>query len=78
LGFCNFYHRFIQGYSGIARPLTHLTGNDPWVWGSEQQEAFWIKTLITTAPILTIPTDDNPFRVKADASEFAIGAVLSQ
>ena len=79
LGFCNFYRRFIQGYSGITRLLTCLTGNDPWVWGPEQEEAFdQIKTLITTAPILTIPTDDDPFRVEADASEFAIGAVLSQ
>src|SRR5271156_4295577 len=24
LGFCNFYRRFIQGYSHIARPLTSL------------------------------------------------------
>jgi hypothetical protein len=40
LGFCNFYRRFIQGYSGIAQPLTRLTGNDPWVWGPEQDEVF--------------------------------------
>jgi hypothetical protein len=62
LGFCNFYRRFIQGYSGTACPLTHLTGNNPWVWESEQQEAFeQIKILITTAPVLAIPTDDDPF-----------------
>jgi len=79
LGFCNFYRHFIQGYSGIACPLTRLTGNDPWVWEPEQQEAFeWIKTLITTTPVLAIPTDDDPFCVEADASEFTIGAVLSQ
>jgi hypothetical protein len=79
LGFCNFYRHFIQGYSGIARPLTRLTGNDPWVWGPEQEEAFeWIKTLITTAPVLVIPTNDDLFRIEADTSEFAIGAVLSQ
>ena len=78
-GFCNFYHRFIQGYSGITCPLTRLTGNDPWIWESEQQEAFErIKTLITTTPVLTIPTNNDPFRVEADASEFAIGTVLSQ
>ena len=79
LGFCNFYHWFIEGYSEIVCPLTHLTGNEPWLWGSKQQEAFkQVKTLITSTPILTIPTDNDPFHVKADASEFAIGAVLSQ
>jgi len=79
LGFCNFYRQFIQGYSGIAHLLTRLMGNDPWDWGPKQQEAFkQIKTLITTTPVLIIPTDDDPFRVEADASEFTVGAVLSQ
>ncbi|EED22345.1 hypothetical protein TSTA_095940, partial [Talaromyces stipitatus ATCC 10500] len=49
LGFCNFYRRFIQGYSRIARPLTSLikgskdgkeTGDFHKKWGSIQQEAF--------------------------------------
>ena len=79
LGFCNFYRRFIQGYSRIAHPLTSLTGNSPWHWDDEQQQSFEkIKTLIATAPILSIPTDDDPFRIETDASEFAIRAVLSQ
>jgi hypothetical protein len=28
LGFCNFYRRFIKGYSAIAAPLTALTKKD--------------------------------------------------
>jgi hypothetical protein len=79
LGFCNFYRRFIQGYARIAHPLTSLTGISPWHWDDEQQTSFEkMKTLITTAPILSIPTDDDPFRIEADASEYAVGAVLSQ
>lgn len=32
LGFANFYHRFIQDFAKIARPLTNLTKKDiPWV-----------------------------------------------
>ena len=37
-----------------------------------------MKKAFTTAPILRIPDDENPFRLEPDASEFATGAVLSQ
>ena len=40
LGFCNCYRRFIKGYSGVAKPLTYLTGNVNWKWDSIQQLAF--------------------------------------
>ena len=40
LGFVNFYRRFIQGFAGISKPLTELTGKAEWKWGSEQQNAF--------------------------------------
>ena len=40
LGFCNFFRRFIRGFSGVARPLSKLTGNSEWSWGREQQSAF--------------------------------------
>ncbi len=33
LGFTNFYRRFIKGYSKVIKPMTQLTGNDPWKWG---------------------------------------------
>ena len=33
LGFTNFYHRFIQGFSHLARPLFDLTRKDTeWRW----------------------------------------------
>lgn len=80
LGFANFYRRFIKDFAKFARPLTILTRKDqPWVWGSEQQEAFeGLKKAFTSAPILRIPDDVNPFRLETDASDFATGAVLSQ
>ena len=40
LGFCNFYQRFIRGYSGVAKPLTYLTGKVQWKWDAIQQLAF--------------------------------------
>jgi len=33
---------------------------------------------VTTAPVLVLPQDWEPFRIEADSSDFASGAVLSQ
>ncbi len=79
LGFTNFYRRFIKGYSKVVKPMTQLTGNDPWKWGEAQQDAFEeLKRLLAEEVVLAIPTENGKFRVEADASEGAIGAVLSQ
>jgi len=34
--------------------------------------------VVTTAPILALPQDLEPFRIEADSSDFTSGAVLSQ
>jgi len=49
------------------------------MWSGKEQMAFEdLKTVVTTAPVLVSPQDSEPFRVEADSSDFAIGAVLSQ
>ena len=80
LGFINFYWRFIEGFSHIARPLFDLTKADSvFTWSSEEKSAFDIlRDKITSAPILTLPDNSRPYRVEADSSDFATGAVLSQ
>jgi len=80
VGFVNFYRRFIQDFSTIARPLFDLTrSNQAWNWGTKKQEAFErLKMAVTTALILASSQDSEPFRIKADSSDFASGAVLSQ
>jgi len=57
IGFVNFYHRFIQDFSTIARPLFDLTHSDrTWSWDTRKQEAFErLKMAVTTAPVLTSP-----------------------
>jgi hypothetical protein len=80
LGFANFYRRFIKDFSHHARPLFNLTKNEQkWQWGSSETSAFQkLKELVTSAPVLTTPADDQPFRIEADSSDYATGAVLSQ
>ena len=79
LGFANYYRRFIRGFSGIAKPLTILTGKELWHWGTEQTEAFEeIKRRICSELVLMIPVDNAPYRLEADSSDYASGAVLSQ
>ena len=57
-----------------------LTKKDtPFVWSPLCKNTFSeLKQKITSAPILTLPNEEQPFRVKADSSEFASGGVLSQ
>ena len=78
--FVNFYRRFIRGFSDITRPLHDLTKKDTaWRWTAVEQTAFdALKLAVTTAPVLAFPNDCAPYRVEADSSDFATGAVLSQ
>jgi len=80
IGFVNFYRRFIRDFSTIARSLFDLTRSDQaWNWDAKEQEAFeGLKMAVTTAPVLVSPQDSESFRIEADSSDFASGAVLSQ
>jgi hypothetical protein len=80
LSFANFYRRFIKDFSHHARPLFNLTrNNQKWKWDTPEATAFRkLKEAITSAPMLTTPTDNHPFHIEADSSDFATGAVLSQ
>jgi hypothetical protein len=78
LGFANFYWIFIKNYSQVAAPLTRLLCKDKLEWGPEAQKAFQdVKTSFATALILVHPDFSKPFYMKTDASDFAIGVVLS-
>jgi hypothetical protein len=69
----------MEGYSKVVKPLTKLTGNKPWTWEQEQQEAFnESKKRVCSNPILIIPINNAPYRLEVDASDFAVGRILSQ
>ncbi|GJU12214.1 reverse transcriptase domain-containing protein [Tanacetum coccineum] len=80
LGHAGFYRRFIQDFSKIARPMTHLLEKEtPFIFSTKCREAFeTLKKKLTEAPILVAPDWDLPFEIMCDASDFAVGAVLGQ
>ena len=80
LGFANFYCRFIENFAKMLKPLSNLTKKDStWTWGVDQQDAFEVlKKAFTTAPVLRIPNDEDPFKLSTNASDFATRAVLLQ
>jgi hypothetical protein len=81
LGFANFYRRFIEGFSRLTRPLTEATKGDKlsWEWTLPMEHAFQtLKSRFTTAPILGHFNPQEVCIVETDASDFALGAVLSQ
>nr|GEY61506.1 reverse transcriptase domain-containing protein [Tanacetum cinerariifolium] len=78
LGHASFYRRFIQDFSKIARPMTHLLKKEThFVFSKEYIDAFnTLKKKLTEAPILVVPDWNLPFELMCDASDYAIGAVL--
>src|SRR5258708_6033188 len=80
IGFVNFYQRFICNFSKIACPLHALTQKSKdWSWGAAKQQAFdALKSAVTSAPTLAFPSKSSPFHLECNASNFTMGAVLSQ
>jgi hypothetical protein len=80
LGLASFCRRLIPNFSEIARPMTKLTRKEqPFTWESIQQEAFQkMKDRLCTAPVLAYPNVKLPFILSTDASQFSLGAILSQ
>ncbi|CAK9834602.1 Retrovirus-related Pol polyprotein from transposon 17.6, partial [Anthophora retusa] len=80
LGLTGYYRRFIQDYSVKAKPLIKLLGKGiRFNWTQEQQKSFeQLRNELCTQPILQYPDFNRPFIITTDASDFAVGAVLSQ
>jgi len=79
LGLANYYRRFIKDFAQVARPMNVLMRKDmKWRWEGEEQAAFdELKKAFMTRPVLAAPDLDKEFRVKADASNYVTGGVLS-
>lgn len=80
LGLIGYYRKFIRDFAKITKPLTTcLKKNHKIIINEEYIKAFQqCKELLTSAPLLQYPDFEKPFVLTTDASNFAIGAVLSQ
>ena len=80
LGFAAYYRKFISHFSETAQPLTNLMKKSVgFYWDEKCQHAFeTLKQLLVTAPVLAYPTDEGDYVLDTDASNYAMGAVLSQ
>ena len=80
VGLASYYRRFVKSFATIAKPLHNLTRrNEIFEWKPEHQLAFdSLKERLTSAPIMTYPDFSKRFILATDASDWGIGAVLSQ
>ncbi|GJQ88522.1 hypothetical protein Trydic_g4933 [Trypoxylus dichotomus] len=80
LGLVGYYRKFIRDLARKTKPLTSLLKkNATFDWATEQQESFdQLRGELLTEPILQYPDFSREFILTTDASQFAVGAVLSQ
>ncbi|MBW0568235.1 hypothetical protein O181_107950 [Austropuccinia psidii MF-1] len=80
LGFANFYHRFIKNYSNKISSLTSFLKKDSRFPLNEKvfRHFHQLKEASTISPIISLFDPSLPTIVETDASDYALGAVLSQ
>lgn len=80
VGLAAYYKRFIASFGEICKPLYQLCEkNRKFVWTDACQHAFdTLKERLTSAPILAYPILGKDFILDTDASQYTVGAVLSQ
>ena len=81
LGLASYYRKFIPGFAKKSVNLTNLTKeNTKFEWSQPAQNDFdFLRHVLSTEPVVLVhPNFDLEFRVQTDASNFAIGAILSQ
>lgn len=80
LGLCNYYRRFVKGFSQITAPLRELLKKDTrFRWNEQCQESFdKLKNALISAPILALPDFSKPFVLTTDASTTGIAYILGQ
>lgn len=85
LGMMGYYRRFVKDFAKIAKPLTNLLRGEGChsnkrlkLTESERTCFKKMKSILSSSDILIYPDYNRPFTLTTDASDFAIGAVLSQ
>lgn len=76
----SYYRRFISGFSQIVKPMVDLTRKDSkFKWTNECEQALNnLKKALIGADVMAYPRNKGTYILDTDASDYAIGAVLSQ
>ncbi|RYP40554.1 hypothetical protein DL768_010613 [Monosporascus sp. mg162] len=83
LGFTGYVRSLIKDFGKIAKPLTNLTTKEytgkEFEFPRKAKEAMQtLKNQITSAPVIKLPNHHKKKRLKTDASDETLGAVLKQ
>ncbi|XP_070068145.1 uncharacterized protein [Drosophila takahashii] len=80
LGVASWYRRFVPGFAKIVKPLNDLLcKGSKWEWTQEHQMAFEeVKARLVADPVLACPDFNKTFTLQTDASDYGIGAILTQ
>ena len=78
LGLASYYHKFIKGFSQLAKPLTDLIREKVTChWGDDEANSFTaLKVAMAIAPVLHLPDFEKQFVVMTSVSDVAVGAIL--
>jgi hypothetical protein len=80
LGLGGYYHKFIQDFSKIAKPITRLLEKGKvFKWTQDCQDSFEeLKKRLTIVPVLVLPDLSKKFDIYCDPSRRGLGCVLMQ
>jgi len=80
LGLLGYYRKFIQDFSKLTKPLTEcLRKGNKIIIDSKYKECFEMcKNILCNDPVLQYPDFSKEFILTTDASNVALGAILSQ
>jgi hypothetical protein len=72
----------VLGLSHIAWALNQVNkggGKEKFMWGKDHQQTFDdLNHYLHSTPILSVPDPQQPFNIETNASDYAVGAILTQ
>jgi len=75
LSVASWYPRFVPDFAKIVKPLNDLL----LVWTQEHQTTIEeVMARLVVDPVLACPDFDKPFILQTDATDYGIGAILTQ
>ena len=80
LGLVGYNRKFIPSFASVSATLVNLTKKrSKFLWTNNHEAAFHsLRGLFIPPPILAYPQLEKPFILKTDASDIALGAVLTR